>query len=176
MTTPDTSDRTIIVGVVGGTGSGKTTIVREILKSLDTKDVLLIQHDSYYKDRSHLPSEERANINYDHPDALETSLLIDHLRQLIAGHDVHIPAYDFATHTRKPSVGGGSSPRSCASPIRLRIIAMTRRHAPAEAGAYISLPKPVTLQFGYRDLSDNSFAPLRLCALALKKHAQESGD
>lgn len=95
------SKRPIIVGVAGGTGSGKTTIVREMLKGIDPDDVLLIQHDSYYRDRSHLPSEERANINYDHPDALETSLLIQHLKQLLAGEITHIPIYDFVTHTRK---------------------------------------------------------------------------
>lgn len=95
------SKRPIVVGVAGGTGSGKTTIVREILKGLEADDVLLIQHDSYYKDRSHLPSEERAHINYDHPDALETSLLIEHLKQLLLGQTVDIPIYDFVTHTRK---------------------------------------------------------------------------
>jgi uridine kinase len=92
----------IVVGVAGGTGSGKTTIVREILKGLNSDSVLLIQHDAYYRDRSHLPSEERANINYDHPDALETSLLVEHLQQLLAGQAVEIPIYDFVTHTRKP--------------------------------------------------------------------------
>jgi uridine kinase len=95
------SKRPIIVGVAGGTGSGKTTIVREMLKGIDPDNVLLIQHDSYYKDRSHLPSEERANINYDHPDALETSLLIQDLKQLLAGEAADIPIYDFVTHTRK---------------------------------------------------------------------------
>jgi uridine kinase len=96
------SKRPIIVGVAGGTGSGKTTIVREMLKGIDPDNVLLIQHDSYYRDRSHLPSEERANVNYDHPDALETSLLIQHLKQLLAGEAADIPIYDFVTHTRKP--------------------------------------------------------------------------
>jgi uridine kinase len=96
------SKRPIIVGVAGGTGSGKTTIVKEMLKGIRPDNVLLIQHDSYYKDRSHLPSEERANINYDHPDALETSLLIQHLKQLLAGEAAEIPIYDFVTHTRKP--------------------------------------------------------------------------
>jgi uridine kinase len=96
------SKRPIIVGVAGGTGSGKTTIVREMLKGIDPDNVLLIQHDSYYKDRSHLPSQERANVNYDHPDALETSLLIQDLRQLLAGEAAEIPIYDFVTHTRKP--------------------------------------------------------------------------
>jgi uridine kinase len=95
------SGRPVVVGVAGGTGSGKTTIVEEILKGLDTSAVSLIQHDSYYRDRSHLPSAERDNINYDHPDALETSLLIEHLNQLLTGHAVDIPIYDFATHTRK---------------------------------------------------------------------------
>jgi uridine kinase len=90
------------VGVAGGTGSGKTTIVEEMLRGIDPNNVLLIQHDSYYKDRSHLPSHERANINYDHPDALETSLLIQHLKQLLAGQAASIPIYDFVTHTRKP--------------------------------------------------------------------------
>lgn len=98
---PNESRRPIIVGVAGGTGSGKTTIVKEMLKGIDPDNVLLIQHDSYYKDRSHLPSQERANINYDHPDALETSLLIRHLKQLLAREPADVPIYDFVTHTRK---------------------------------------------------------------------------
>jgi uridine kinase len=94
------TDHPIVVGVAGGTGSGKTTVVNEILKGLDNNRVLLLQHDFYYKDRSHLPFEERENINYDHPDALETSLLIEHLKKLKAGFSVELPIYDFATHTR----------------------------------------------------------------------------
>jgi len=90
-----------VVGVAGGTGSGKTTVVTEILKGLDTSDVLVLQHDSYYRDRSHLSPEERVDINYDHPDALETSLLVEHLKQLLAGQPIEVPIYDFATHTRK---------------------------------------------------------------------------
>ena len=89
------------MGVAGGTGSGKTTIVREILRGLVPDSVLVIQHDSYYKDRSHLPREERANVNYDHPDALESSLLVEHLTQLLAGQMADIPIYDFVSHTRK---------------------------------------------------------------------------
>lgn len=98
--------RPVIVGVAGGTGSGKTTIVREIFKGLDTEDVLLIQHDSYYRDRSHLRPDERADINYDHPDALETSLLVEHLEQLLAGQTVEMPIYDFVTHTRRAECRG----------------------------------------------------------------------
>jgi uridine kinase len=99
---PAESRRPTVIGVAGGTGSGKTTIVREILKEFDPDNVLVIQHDSYYRDRSHLPSGERADVNYDHPDALETSLLIEHLRQLLANAPANIPIYDFVTHTRKP--------------------------------------------------------------------------
>jgi uridine kinase len=92
--------RPVVIGVAGGTGSGKSTVVAEILKALDSRDVLVIEHDSYYRDRSHLPWDQRADINYDHPDALETSLLIEHLKQLLAGQAVEMPTYDFATHTR----------------------------------------------------------------------------
>ena len=91
----------VIVGVAGGTGSGKTTVVIEIFNHLGPKEVVVIAHDSYYKDRSHLPVGERAQINYDHPDALETSLLIDHIRALRAGQSVEAPIYDFALHIRK---------------------------------------------------------------------------
>lgn len=94
------SHRPVVVGVAGGTGSGKTTVVAEILKALNGKEVLVIQHDSYYRDRSQLPRDQRADINYDHPDALETSLLAQHLKQLLAGQAVEVPIYDFATHTR----------------------------------------------------------------------------
>lgn len=94
--------RPVIVGVAGGTGSGKTTVVMEILKELDATSVGLIQHDSYYRDRSHLPNDERAKVNYDHPDALETSLLAEHLNRLLEGYAVDVPIYDFASHTRRP--------------------------------------------------------------------------
>lgn len=89
-----------IVGIAGGTGSGKTVLARAIANCLAPQDVAIIQYDSYYKDRSHLPSSEREKINYDHPDALETNLLIHHLKELIAGNTVHVPNYDFSTHCR----------------------------------------------------------------------------
>lgn len=91
----------LIIGVAGGTGSGKTTVVRKITEALGSRDVVVIQHDSYYRDRSHLSPEERACINYDHPDALETNLFADHLELLLAGKPAEIPVYDFVTHTRR---------------------------------------------------------------------------
>jgi len=92
----------ITIGVAGGTGSGKTTVAQEILQRVGPDRIAYIQHDSYYRDQSHLPFHERARVNYDHPDALESELLVEHLKQLRAGHPVEVPLYDFTTHTRRP--------------------------------------------------------------------------
>jgi uridine kinase len=91
----------IVIGVAGGSGSGKTTIINSIIDELADYDIVTIQHDSYYKDNRHLPFYEREKINYDHPDALETNLLIQHLKELIAGREIEAPVYDFTKHTRK---------------------------------------------------------------------------
>ena len=90
----------IVIGVCGGTGSGKTTVVQVILERVGAERIAYIQHDSYYRDQSHLPPEERARVNYDHPDSLETELLVKHVRQLLDGQMVEVPIYDFTTHTR----------------------------------------------------------------------------
>lgn len=90
-----------IIGIAGGTGSGKTTVVNSIAQNLNSQSMVTIQHDSYYRDRSHLSPQERKEINYDHPDALETDLLVRHLKELITGQKVEIPEYDFAAHTRQ---------------------------------------------------------------------------
>jgi uridine kinase len=90
----------IIIGVAGGTGSGKTTVSQAILDRVGRDRIAYIQHDSYYKDRGHLPPGERAKINFDHPDALETGFLVQHLKELRDGHPVEVPVYDFTTHTR----------------------------------------------------------------------------
>jgi uridine kinase len=97
MTAPQ---RPIIIGVAGGTGSGKTTVAFAILEKVGWNRIALIQHDSYYHDASNLPLEERARLNFDHPDALETPLLVEHLKTLRSGQPVQIPTYDFRTHTR----------------------------------------------------------------------------
>ncbi|NLE43154.1 MAG: uridine kinase [Chloroflexi bacterium] len=90
----------IIIGVAGGTGSGKTTIANEILHRVGTRHIAVIPHDAYYRDLSHLPLSERIRVNFDHPDALETELMIRHLIALKQGRPVDIPVYDFTTHTR----------------------------------------------------------------------------
>ena len=92
--------RPVLIGVAGGSGSGKTTVVREIIRSLGPDQVAVIHHDSYYRDLAHLPLQERLGINYDHPDALETELLVQHLLQLRAGEPVQVPVYDFTAHAR----------------------------------------------------------------------------
>jgi uridine kinase len=94
--------RPVILGVAGGSGSGKTTVVERLTRALGEPDVAVIHHDSYYRDASHLPPEERESINYDHPDSLETELLITHLEALLDGHAVDVPVYDFADHVRLP--------------------------------------------------------------------------
>jgi uridine kinase len=90
----------IILGVAGGSGSGKTTVVRAMVRSLGGDHVAIIHHDAYYRDTSHLSLDERRLINYDHPDSLETELLVEHLRELRAGRPAAVPVYDFAEHAR----------------------------------------------------------------------------
>jgi len=92
--------RPFIIGVAGGSGSGKTTITNEIIKELGEIDVVVIPHDSYYKSNDHMPFWEREKVNYDHPDSLETELLVHHLKELCAGRNIEIPQYDFSTHSR----------------------------------------------------------------------------
>jgi len=91
-----------ILGIAGGSGSGKTTLAQNLLTALGKHQTSLIPHDAYYKDLSHLSSEMRAQINVDHPDTLETELLITHLQTLSNGHAIQMPTYDFTTHTRTP--------------------------------------------------------------------------
>jgi uridine kinase len=94
--------RTVMVGVAGGSGSGKTTVVRRIVEALGPEQTVVLHHDSYYRDRSRLDPAARVGINYDHPDALETDLLAEHLEALLAGTSVDSPVYDFAEHVRLP--------------------------------------------------------------------------
>jgi uridine kinase len=89
-----------IIGVCGGSGSGKTTFCKQLVKSLGTEHVLHISQDSYYKDLSHLPFDQREKINFDHPDIIEFPLLVSHLDELSLGKNVTLPLYDFSKHSR----------------------------------------------------------------------------
>jgi len=90
----------VVIGVAGGSGSGKTTVVRRIVESLGNDQVTVLEHDRYYRDRSDLRLEERAAMNYDHPDSLETDLMVRHLQALRSGSAVEVPVYDFARYAR----------------------------------------------------------------------------
>lgn len=90
----------MVVGIAGGTGSGKTTLAGLILKRLGADKIAYLPHDAYYRNQKHLPLEERAKVNYDHPDSLETELLVEHIEQLKAGQLIQMPVYDFTIHNR----------------------------------------------------------------------------
>lgn len=91
----------LIIGIAGGTGSGKTTVVNRIINSFAPGEVAVIPQDSYYKDSSHVPAEDRSKINFDEPAAIEWTLLIDHLRQLKEGKTIEMPTYSYLTCTRQ---------------------------------------------------------------------------
>lgn len=90
----------ILIGITGGTGSGKSTIADEIFNSFNEECIAMIQQDAYYKDQSHLTMDERVKTNYDHPRAFDNDLLIEHLKSLINGKAIEKPIYDFTVHTR----------------------------------------------------------------------------
>ncbi len=96
-----TTKSPIVVGVAGGSGSGKTTVVQALVEGAAPESVSLIHHDAYYRNFSGLPMEDREKINFDHPESLETELLVEHLQGLLRGDTVEVPEYDFTTHTRR---------------------------------------------------------------------------
>lgn len=89
-----------IIGIGGGTGSGKTTVAQKINEIIGESNSVILPMDNYYKDMSHVPFEERKKYNYDHPDMIEFSLLVDHLKELLDGKSIKLPEYDFAQYTR----------------------------------------------------------------------------
>jgi uridine kinase len=93
----------LLIGIAGGTGSGKSTVARKIADGLPSDSVGVIDHDSYYRDRPDLDEQARARLNYDHPDSLDNDLLVRHLEELRAGRPVDVPIYDFKTYSRLPT-------------------------------------------------------------------------
>ena len=91
----------LIIGIAGGTGSGKTTVVNKIISSFPTGEVAVIPQDSYYKDLSHIPPEERSKINFDEPNAIERPFLVEHLNRLKDGQSIEMPTYSYLTCTRQ---------------------------------------------------------------------------
>jgi uridine kinase len=93
--------RPLVVGIAGGTGSGKTTVAHKLAAAMPADRCVTIEHDAYYRNQAHLTPDERATINYDHPSSLESALLAEHLQALRTGRTIEVPVYDFATHTRR---------------------------------------------------------------------------
>ena len=93
--------RPLIIAIAGGSASGKTTVVKEIVERLKSVDITVICHDDYYKDQSHLTMEERIKTNYDHPSSLDNELFVEHLHLLMEGKSIEKPIYDFVSHNRK---------------------------------------------------------------------------
>jgi len=92
--------RPLVIGIAGGSGSGKTTLAQAILDEIGPEKIAFLPHDAYYRNQDHLTFEERVKVNYDHPDSLETELLIKHLKALITGQPIEMPVYDFRLHSR----------------------------------------------------------------------------
>jgi uridine kinase len=92
----------LVIGIAGGTGSGKTTVADYILETVGPEKIAFLPHDAYYRELHDLSVEERAQVNFDHPSSLETELLIEHITQLREGNSIELPNYDFKTHTRIP--------------------------------------------------------------------------
>ncbi|HKX84414.1 MAG TPA: uridine kinase, partial [Pyrinomonadaceae bacterium] len=90
----------MIIGICGGTGSGKTTIARKIVETVGARKVILIEQDSYYRNLADMPLDERHQANFDHPDSIDTDLLVNHVKRLKAGDPIEMPIYDMVTHTR----------------------------------------------------------------------------
>lgn len=94
----------VVIGVAGGSGSGKTSVTKAIYESFKGHSILMIEQDYYYKDQSHLPMEERLKTNYDHPLAFDNDLLIEHIEQLLRYESIDKPVYDYAVHTRSSEI------------------------------------------------------------------------
>jgi uridine kinase len=90
----------MIIGICGGTGSGKTTIARRIIETVGRESVILIEQDSYYRNLADMPLDERHQANFDHPDSIDSEMLMNHLKRLKSGNSIEMPVYDFVSHTR----------------------------------------------------------------------------
>lgn len=101
MGSSEEKKRPVIIGITGGTGSGKSTVARAIFESVPEKKASIIEQDCYYKDQSQLPAEERVKVNYDHPLAFDTELMIKQLQELLKGKTIEKPQYDFTIHNRR---------------------------------------------------------------------------
>lgn len=129
----------VVVGIAGGTASGKTTLARKVVEALGSEDCLLLTHDRYYYD-----VENPATFNYDHPDALETALLVEHVRALRIGEDVELPLYDFKTHTRRPE-GVTTAPKATILVEGILVLEDEEMRALCDLMVYVDTPDDLRL-------------------------------
>ena len=132
------------VGIAGGSGSGKTFLTRELLGLLGPDQAVAIETDAYYRDLSHLPIADRARVNFDHPDALETELLVTHLRTLAKGEKVRAPVYDFTTHARTPETRE-IMPRPFVLVEGVLVLAMTEMAPCLDFSVFLDVPADIRL-------------------------------
>jgi len=152
-----------VLGIAGGSGSGKTTIARSVLEALPRGTGILIEQDHYYRAQPHRPLEERERINYDHPDALEMDLLIAHLDELRLGRPITRPTYDFAVHDRAPE-GLRLEPAPVVMVEGILVLADDRLRARFDAKVYVDTDADIRLMRRIRrDLEHRgrSFAQIR---------------
>lgn len=152
-----------VLGIAGGSGSGKTTISRAILEALPPGAGVLLEQDHYYRAQSHLPLEERERVNYDHPDALETDLLIAHLDALRSGRAILRPTYDFGIHDRSPD-GVRVAPAPVVLVEGILVLADERIRARFDAKVYVDTDADIRLMRRIRrDLEQRgrSFSQIR---------------
>ena len=134
----------MIIGICGGTGSGKTTVANKILESVNAKDVIFLQQDSYYRDLKDMPLDTRQVANFDHPDALDNDLLVAHVRKLKAGQAVELPLYDFRTHTRKAATQH-TEPKPIVIVEGILIFAEPRLLAEMDVKVFVDTPDDIRL-------------------------------
>ena len=146
-------------GVCGGSASGKSTLARALRARLGHDHVVTIAHDAYYRDLSHLTFAERCEVNYDHPDALETALLVEHLSALRRGRSVAVPVYDFAAHNRSPDIDL-VDPRPLVLVEGILIYAVDELRAQFDRRIFLDVPADVRLQRRLRrDVEDRGRDP-----------------
>jgi len=132
----------MIIGISGGTGSGKTTVANRILESVSTDDVAFLQQDSYYRNIDQLPLDYRQRANFDHPDAIDTDLLVAHLRALKAGHAIDLPVYDFK-HDRRLSETRRMEPKLIIILEGILIFAEPRLLAEMDIKVFVDTPDDI---------------------------------
>ncbi len=137
--------RPVVVGVAGGSASGKSTVVLHLVRRIGGERAAVIHHDAYYRDLSGLSPAEREGVNYDRPDALETDLLVAHVERLRRGGSVTVPAYDFVTHTRRPGAGEPVAPKPVLIVEGMLVLAEPRLRALLDVGVWVDAAPDVRL-------------------------------